>query len=287
MFHDRSSKKKLYDSIYMNSKTVWNEHINDKKDAKTTLKSKRGIVQDKGKTLTLHSFLNNILMQLRKSANHPVLIRAFYDDNTISEMAKILKNTSKTIYENCTVNDIEEELKASSDWELHCRCYFNPHISQYQLKREQWTQSSGKFVALSKLLEELKKDNHRVLIFSQMTKMLDIIEAFLDVSNYTYLRLDGSTSVPDRQVLLNQFNSDNNIFIFLLSTRAGGLGVNLTSADTVIFYDISYNPQVDRQAEDRCHRLGQTKIVTIYKLIVMDSCENHILDMATEKKRTK
>jgi len=117
-----------------------------------------------------------------------------------------------------------------------------------------------------------------------MTKMLDIIEAFLNVCEYSHLRLDGSTSVSDRQELLNEFNTNNEVFIFLLSTRAGGLGVNLTSADVVIFYDISFNPQVDRQAEDRCHRLGQTKKVTIYKLLVKDSCESHILDMASEKK---
>jgi len=87
-----------------------------------------------------------------------------------------------------------------------------------------------------------------------------------------------------RQELINQFNNTPSIFIFLLSTRAAGIGINLTSADTVIFYDICYNPQVDRQAEDRCHRLGQTKQVNIFKLVVKDSCEEDIIQMAYEKK---
>jgi hypothetical protein len=90
--------------------------------------------------------------------------------------------------------------------------------------------------------------------------------------------------VADRQVLIDKYNTDPNIFIFLLSTRAGGLGINLSTADTVIFYDIAFNPQVDRQAEDRCHRLGQTKQVNIITLLTKDSCEEQIWEMAHEKK---
>jgi hypothetical protein len=97
--------------------------------------------------------------------------------------------------------------------------------------------------------------------------------------------LDGQTPVSERQFLIDSFNLNPNIFVFLLSTRAGGLGINLTAADTVIFYDISFNPYVDRQAEDRCHRLGQEKQVVIYKLITCNTCEEHILKMASDKKQ--
>uniref|UniRef100_A0A6B2LGF8 Helicase C-terminal domain-containing protein n=1 Tax=Arcella intermedia TaxID=1963864 RepID=A0A6B2LGF8_9EUKA len=118
-----------------------------------------------------------------------------------------------------------------------------------------------------------------------MTKVLDILEIFLDSKGFNYLRLDGSTQVAARQPLIDEFNRNMDIFIFLLTTTAGGVGINLTSADTVIFYDISFNPQVDRQAEDRCHRLGQTKQVQVYKLVVEDSCEEAIFAMAEEKKQ--
>jgi superfamily II DNA or RNA helicase len=114
--------------------------------------------------------------------------------------------------------------------------------------------------------------------------VLDILEHYVAQLNYSYLRLDGQTPVSERQEMIDQFNTDPSVFIFLLSTRAGGLGINLATADTAVFYDISFNPQVDRQAEDRCHRLGQEKQVRIYKLIAEGSIDEHMLKMAVEKK---
>lgn len=111
----------------------------------------------------------------------------------------------------------------------------------------------------------MKESGHRVLIFSQWTSMLDILEWTLDVIGVTYRRLDGSTQVTDRQTIVDTFNNDKSIFACLLSTRAGGQGLNLTGADTVIIHDMDFNPQIDRQAEDRCHRIGQTKPVTIFR----------------------
>jgi SNF2 family DNA or RNA helicase len=98
-----------------------------------------------------------------------------------------------------------------------------------------------------------------------MTKMLDILESFLNYHGYTYVRLDGTTPILQRQMLMERFNSDEKVFVFILSTRAGGIGVNLTGADTVIFYDSDWNPTMDAQAQDRCHRIGQTKDVHIYR----------------------
>jgi len=157
-------------------------------------------------------------------------------------------------------------------------------LDEYKLTDDQLFASSGKLVVLKKLLAKLYANKNRILIFSQMTKMLDILEPFLNYLGYSYLRLDGATEVSARQGLIDKFNGSSNIFAFLLSTRAAGLGINLTSADTVIFYDICFNPQVDRQAEDRCHRLGQTKQVHVYKLVVEESCEEDIYEMAHEKK---
>lgn len=123
----------------------------------------------------------------------------------------------------------------------------------------------GKLQALDHLLRELKSDGHRVLLFTQMSRMLDIFEQFLNYHGHTYLRLDGATKIEQRQALMERFNADKRIFIFILSTRSGGVGVNLTGADTVIFYDSDWNPTMDAQAQDRCHRIGQTRDVHIYR----------------------
>lgn len=113
--------------------------------------------------------------------------------------------------------------------------------------------------------------------------MLDILEWALDVMGFSYTRLDGSTQVSDRQSLVDEFNNDPNIFVFLLSTRAGGQGLNLTGADTVILHDLDFNPQMDRQAEDRCHRIGQSKPVTIYRLVTKDTVDESIYKIAQQK----
>ena len=110
----------------------------------------------------------------------------------------------------------------------------------------------GKLQTLDILLRQLKSGQHRVLIFTQMTKMLDVLEAFLNYHGHRYLRLDGTTKVEQRQLLMERFNADKRIFVFILSTRSGGLGVNLTGADTVVFYDSDWNPTMDAQAQDRC-----------------------------------
>lgn len=123
----------------------------------------------------------------------------------------------------------------------------------------------GKLQTLDILLRRLKSGQHRVLLFTQMTKMLDILEAFLNYHGYRYLRLDGTTKVEQRQFLMDRFNADKRIFVFILSTRSGGIGVNLTGADTVVFYDSDWNPTMDAQAQDRCHRIGQTRDVHIYR----------------------
>lgn len=126
---------------------------------------------------------------------------------------------------------------------------------------------AGKLQVLDRLLWQLRGGQHRVLIFTQMTRMLDILEQFLNYHGHTYLRLDGSTRVDQRQALMERFNADRRIFCFILSTRSGGIGVNLTGADTVVFYDSDWNPTMDAQAQDRCHRIGQTRDVHIYRQV--------------------
>ncbi|XP_034903013.1 protein PHOTOPERIOD-INDEPENDENT EARLY FLOWERING 1 isoform X2 [Populus alba] len=142
----------------------------------------------------------------------------------------------------------------------------------------------GKLQELAILLRKLKSEGHRVLIFTQMTKMLDILEVFMNLYGYTYMRLDGSTQPEERQTLMQRFNTNPKIFIFILSTRSGGVGINLVGADTVIFYDSDWNPAMDQQAQDRCHRIGQTREVHIYRLISESTIEENILKKANQKR---
>ncbi|OMO50188.1 SNF2-related protein [Corchorus capsularis] len=142
----------------------------------------------------------------------------------------------------------------------------------------------GKLQELAVLLRRLKSEGHRALIFTQMTKMLDILEAFINLYGYTYMRLDGSTQPEERQTLMQRFNTNPKIFLFILSTRSGGVGINLVGADTVIFYDSDWNPAMDQQAQDRCHRIGQTREVHIYRLISESTIEENILKKANQKR---
>ncbi|KAL6133999.1 hypothetical protein ACLB2K_066232 [Fragaria x ananassa] len=142
---------------------------------------------------------------------------------------------------------------------------------------------SGKLQTLDILLKRLRAENHRVLLFAQMTKMLNILEDYMNYRKYRYLRLDGSSTIMDRRDMVRDFQQRNDIFVFLLSTRAGGLGINLTAADTVIFYESDWNPTLDLQAMDRAHRLGQTKDVTVYRLICKETVEEKILQRASQK----
>lgn len=146
---------------------------------------------------------------------------------------------------------------------------------------------SGKLAKLDNLLPQLKADNHRVLLYFQMTRMIDLMEEYLTYRGYRYVRLDGSTRIEDRRDVVHEFQTNPSIFIFLLSTRAGGLGINLTSADTVIFYDSDWNPTIDSQAMDRAHRLGQTKQVTVYRLITRGTIEERIRKRAMQKEEVQ
>ena len=143
----------------------------------------------------------------------------------------------------------------------------------------------GKLQRLDVLLRKLQDGGHRALIFTQMTRVLDILEQFLNIHGHRYLRLDGQTKVEQRQIMTERFNSDKRIDVFILSSRSGGLGINLTGADTVIFYDSDWNPAMDKQCQDRCHRIGQTRDVSVYRLVSEYTIEANILRKANQKRR--
>uniref|UniRef100_A0A8C1KIS3 Chromodomain helicase DNA binding protein 3 n=1 Tax=Cyprinus carpio TaxID=7962 RepID=A0A8C1KIS3_CYPCA len=146
------------------------------------------------------------------------------------------------------------------------------------------TKASGKLMLLQKMLRKLKEQGHRVLVFSQMTKMLDLLEDFLDYEGYKYERIDGGITGALRQEAIDRFNAPGACqFCFLLSTRAGGLGINLATADTVIIFDSDWNPHNDIQAFSRAHRIGQANKVMIYRFVTRASVEERITQVAKRK----
>lgn len=146
--------------------------------------------------------------------------------------------------------------------------------------------ASGKMLLLDRLLSYLFENGHKVLIFSQFKMQLDILEDYCrELRGWEICRIDGGVSQENRREQIRDFNNDPNYKIFLLSTRAGGQGINLASADTVILFDSDFNPQQDLQAQDRAHRIGQTRPVIVYRLATRGTVEENLLMAADAKRR--
>lgn len=173
----------------------------------------------------------------------------------------------------------------------------HPYLFRYPVTQEDGdelfvsediVQASGKMRLLDQLLKGLLTDSaahHKILIFSQMSRQLDILAAYLEWRSLSYCRIDGSVPISERQEQIDRFNGNSDCRLFLLSTRAGGLGINLTAADTVIFYDSDWNPQMDLQAQDRVHRIGQSRPVLVLRLASTPSIESQLLERAGEKRK--
>ncbi|VVC90845.1 unnamed protein product [Leptidea sinapis] len=189
----------------------------------------------------------SMMMDMRKLANHPVLLRYYYQDSMLRSIAGRLAKDKG--YKEKNEEYVFQDLGVLSDFQIHQLTQQYQCIGSYCLPSN-LIEDSGKFNKLDEMLPKLKAEGHRVLIFSQFTMVLDVLESYLTLRSHGYIRLDGSTAVNDRQDLIRQYNAED-IFVFLLSTRAGGLGINLTAADTVIIHDIDFNPYNDKQAEDR------------------------------------
>lgn len=158
---------------------------------------------------------------------------------------------------------------------------YAPPLQKYSLAQS--LGESGKMQELDRLLLQLRARGSRALLFCQMVRMMDILEDYLSFRRLRYLRLDGSTSLAERRNMVHQFQNSDAIFVFLLSTRAGGQGINLTAADSVIFYESDWNPTLDMQAMDRAHRLGQDKNVTVYRFMCKNTIEEQIIKRASQK----
>jgi superfamily II DNA/RNA helicase len=224
---------------------------------------------------TLYDLITRFVFVLPKVIScGPQLIASRYQTNTIP--SKILSQLNRIDSPVPERRAIQNYLKSFHFASIRQRIFFpDRKLVQYD---------SGKLQTLCTLLRDLKRGDHKCLIFTQMSKMLDILEIFLNLNGHTYVRLDGSTGIEKRQKLMDRFNNDSKIFCFILSTRSGGLGINLTGADTVIFYDSDWNPAMDAQAQDRAHRIGQTREVHIYRLVSQSTVEENILTKAKQKR---
>ncbi|XP_050799965.1 SWI/SNF-related matrix-associated actin-dependent regulator of chromatin subfamily A containing DEAD/H box 1 isoform X1 [Gopherus flavomarginatus] len=227
-----------------------------------------------------NSEMGNVMMQLRKMANHPLLHRQYYTADKLKMMSMLMLKEPT----HCDANPdlIFEDMSVMTDFELHLLCKQYASVSDFKLEMDT-VLDSGKFRTLERILSDLKEKGDRVVLFSQFTMMLDILEVLLKQQQHRYIRLDGKTQISERIHLIDEFNTDMGIFVFLLSTKAGGLGINLTSANVVILHDIDCNPYNDKQAEDRCHRVGQTREVQVIKLISKGTIEESMLKISQQK----
>ncbi|KAG0691361.1 hypothetical protein C6P40_001645 [Pichia californica] len=246
-------------------------------------KARRNLLDEKElkKLSPLPNRSGNTLMILRKICMHPLLFRRHYTDAMLRIMSnKIMENPS---YVDANKQFIFEDMQVMTDFELTQLCHtFPAELGRFVLKQSVY-EDSGKVQLLVKLLTGIIERKEKVLIFSLFTQLLDILEKVLSVHNWKFLRLDGSTSVQTRQTMIDKFYEDKTIPIFLLSTKAGGFGINLVCATNVIIFDQSLNPHDDKQAEDRAHRVGQTKEVHVARLITKGSIEENILQLAFNK----
>ena len=223
-----------------------------------------------------------LFVHLRKIANHPLLVRSRYGDEEIATISDVCHRRGVFGHE-ATLAKVESHVKSLSDFDLHQLCGEQGHLSNLCLSPAAFS-GAAKTSALVDLLATIKAKGSRPLIFSQWKIVLDILEWVLREKGHRFVRLDGSTDVHQRQQICDAYNKPGSeIFCFLLSTRAGGQGLNLTGADTVIIHDCDFNPQIDRQAEDRCHRLGQSRPVTVHRLVTAGTVDERIVQIAERK----
>mmetsp|Transcript_30421 Transcript_30421/g.34677 ORF Transcript_30421/g.34677 Transcript_30421/m.34677 type:complete len:1240 (-) Transcript_30421:270-3989(-) len=264
-----TNMRRMYDSLL-------NSHLNAKNSNQTMIKS----AADR----------QHIFTVLRKVANHPLLLRNRHLNNLETEHLAEHLRLYGYFGDSCKPNLVKKELKKMSDFDIHLAALDviseNPdrekEMSRYVLL-ESDLYCSPKLEKLRILIPDLVSKGHRILIFSQWTNCLDLLGCLMESLGMTFFRLDGQTPISVRQQMINEFNSDETIPVFLLSTKAGGMGINLTAANICILHDLDFNPFNDLQAEDRCHRIGQKKPVKVIKMVTNDTVDEAIYEMQQRK----
>lgn len=217
---------------------------------------------------------SNIMMALRKASIHPLLFRRLYNDTILAKMSKACLKEEE--FHDRDINLVYEDMTVMTDFELHAFCERYPKtMTPFVLQNDEWM-DSGKVSKLCSLLTAFKENGDRVLVFSQFTMVMNILEYVLETLGIRFFRLDGQTRIDERQDMIDQFYEEREITVFLLSTKAGGAGINLACANKVVIFDSSFNPQDDIQAENRAHRVGQTRPVEVVRLVTRGTIEEQI-----------
>ncbi|KAF7973709.1 hypothetical protein HWV62_14392 [Athelia sp. TMB] len=227
---------------------------------------------------------SNVLMDLRKASSHPMLFRRRFSDQTLSAVTKLLLKEPDFKKRGAVYEYVKEDMQVMTDAELQLFFAQYKATSKYLLHDDCYLEA-GKVTVLLKLLEGYIAQGRKVLVFSQFTQILDIVKAVLKKQDINYLILTGSTPVDVRQSLVDQFSQDESMSlpVFLLSTKAGGMGLNLTAASAVILFDQDFNPHNDKQAQDRAYRIGQKRDVDVVRLITKGTIEEDMLKLGQTK----
>jgi SWI/SNF-related matrix-associated actin-dependent regulator 1 of chromatin subfamily A len=244
------------------------------------LEKQRKVLEDRAAGLPVKD-QTNIMMRLRQAAIHPLLFRSRYNDNILRKIAKAC--LKEPTFRDSNPQYIFEDMEVYQDFQCHQLALKYPtYLGKYALQHEEWM-DSGKVKKLVELLKKFKENGDRTLIFSQFTTVMDILETVLDSIDMSFFRLDGSTPISQRQDMLDMFYEDLSVPVFMLSTKSGGAGINLACANKVIIFDSSFNPQEDIQAENRAHRVGQTRDVEVIKLVTRGTVEEQIHALGVSK----
>ncbi|KAH7927144.1 hypothetical protein BV22DRAFT_1193850 [Leucogyrophana mollusca] len=225
---------------------------------------------------------SNVLMDLRKASSHPMLFRKRFTDDNLTSITKQLLKEPDFKKRGAIFQYVKEDMEVMTDAELQFFCQGYKSTQKF-LQDETCYLEAGKVKVLLRLLKDYDAAGRKVLIFSQFTQILDILQAILKQKSIKYLLLTGSTAVDVRQTLVDEFTEDDSIPVFLLSTKAGGMGINLTAASVVIMFDQDFNPHNDRQAQDRAYRIGQKRDVEVVKLISRGTIEEDMLRLGETK----
>uniref|UniRef100_A0A8H7Y3D4 DNA helicase n=1 Tax=Psilocybe cubensis TaxID=181762 RepID=A0A8H7Y3D4_PSICU len=267
------------DALQRSRKTVVEAQLDESSESSSSKKSRVGH-RPKDKLYAENS--SNVLMDLRKAASHPMLFRTRFTDDTLSRIAKQLLKEPDFKKRGALYDLVKEDMSVMTDSELQVFCATYKSTQKY-LQDQSCYIDAGKVQVLLKLLQTYRHDGRKVLIFSQFTQILDILQAVLRNHHVKFLVLTGSTPVDVRQTLVDEFTEDDSIPVFLLSTKAGGMGINLTAASVVIMFDQDFNPHNDRQAQDRAYRIGQKRDVEVVKLISKGTIEEDMLRLGETK----
>lgn len=288
----RRKKHQVLDLPKKTSRVEWCEMTDSQSDHYADILSEaQQYFEDKasGAIKGTASHSSNVIMKLRKAAIHPLLSLRIYDDERIDKIVKVLQKSAEygqnsadkiRAFLNGTASD---QVLKGGDFAVHRFCYDRENLKKkFALKRQEWM-DSGKVKIAVDLITQWKENGDRILLFSQFTTVMDILETVMETKDIPFMRLDGQTKMDIRQGMIDTFTNDSSIPLFMLSTKAGGAGINLAAANKVIIFDSGFNPQDDIQAENRAHRVGQTREVEVVRLVTRNTIEEQIHALGESK----